>query len=433
MRCLFIIISIIALALPIQAQNSKKVKDLQKQRDRLQKELKSSQQELERTRKDITSHKKVSKQLNVQLEVRLEGIREAEERMNDLDRKMTTLQGNVNTVNHKLEEKKEKYARALRMARAYRHMQSPTLFILSARKFIQMSRRARNTNYFALILRNMGEELLAKQGELLSTQNELLSAKSEMNTLMRNVMQERHELGVQQVQQQKQIETLNSKEKNLQSKLSKQRTQLAQLNKTIDAVVAAEVEAARKRAEAARKKAEEARRKAEAQRKKNQGKSTEKDNKVKANSGTSTWLTAEEKALNGSFEQNKGRLPIPITGSYMLGERYGRYNVPGMANVQLDNKGVNYIGKSGGKARAVFDGEVTAVFKFYNTKGVLIRHGSYISVYCNLSSVQVNKGQKVRARDLIGTVATNEEGKCILHFQLRKETATLNPESWIGR
>lgn len=418
MRFFLIILCTLTLALPAQAQNSKKVKDLKKQRERLQKELKTSQQELERTRKDITSHKKVSKQLDVQLEVRLEGIREAEERMNDLDRKMDTLQSHVGMVNGKLEEKKDKYARALRMARAYRHVQSPTLFILSARKLMQMSRRARNTNYFASILRNMGEELLAKQGELLSTQNKLLSAKSEMNTLMRNVMQERHELGVQQVEQQRQIESLNSKEKNLQSKLSKQRTQLAQLNKTIDAVVAAEVEAARKRAEAARRKAEEGRRKAEAQRKKGK---------------TSTWLTPEDKALNGSFEQNRGRLPVPITGSYMLGERYGRYNVPGMTNVQLDNKGVNYIGKNGAKARAVFDGEVTAVFKFYNTKGVLIRHGSYISVYCNLASVQVSKGQKVRARDLIGTLAHNEDGKCILHFQLRKETATLNPEKWIGR
>lgn len=418
MRFFLIILCTLTLALPAQAQNSKKVKDLKKQRERLQKELKTSQQELERTRKDITSHKKVSKQLDVQLEERLEGIRVAEERMNDLDRKMDTLQSHVGMVNGKLEEKKDKYARALRMARAYRHVQSPTLFILSARKLMQMSRRARNTNYFASILRNMGEELLAKQGELLSTQNKLLSAKSEMNTLMRNVMQERHELGVQQVEQQRQIESLNSKEKNLQSKLSKQRTQLAQLNKTIDAVVAAEVEAARKRAEAARRKAEEGRRKAEAQRKKGK---------------TSTWLTPEDKALNGSFEQNRGRLPVPITGSYMLGERYGRYNVPGMTNVQLDNKGVNYIGKNGAKARAVFDGEVTAVFKFYNTKGVLIRHGSYISVYCNLASVQVSKGQKVRARDLIGTLAHNEDGKCILHFQLRKETATLNPEKWIGR
>ena len=77
MRFFLIILCTLTLALPAQAQNSKKVKDLKKQRERLQKELKTSQQELERTRKDITSHKKVSKQLDVQREERLEGIRVA--------------------------------------------------------------------------------------------------------------------------------------------------------------------------------------------------------------------------------------------------------------------------------------------------------------------------------------------------------------------
>ena len=40
---------------------------------------------------------------------------------------------------------------------------------------------------------------------------------------------------------------------------------------------------------------------------------------------------------------------------------------------------------------------------------------------------------KVNAKDIIGTVADDGTGKCVLHFQLRKETAKLNPESWIGR
>lgn len=407
-RFILVILSVLTLAVGADAQNSKKVKDLQKQRDKLQQELKKSQKELDRTRKDLSSHQKASKLIDEQLETRLNGIREAEERMNSLDEQMTALQAEVNLVDAKLQEKREKFARALRMARAYRHVQSPTLFVLSAKTLSQMSRRARNTNYFASILRTMGEELVTKQSQLLHTQNDLLTAKNEMNNLMRTVMVERHQLGVQQVEQQRQIATLDSKQKGLQSQLTKQRQQLAQLNKKIDEVVAAEVEAARRKAEAARKKSS-------------------------TNATTGKWLTAEDKALNGSFEQNKGRLPIPITGSYMIGERYGKYNVPGMKNVQLDNKGVNYIGKAGSRARAVFDGEVTAVFKFYDTKGVLIRHGSYISVYCNLSSVIVSRGQKVHARDLIGAVATNEESKCILHFQLRKETTTLNPESWVGR
>ena len=61
--------------------------------------------------------------------------------------------------------------------------------------------------------------------------------------------------------------------------------------------------------------------------------------------------------------------------------------------------------------------------------GVMVRHGSYISVYTNLSSVSVSRGQRVSARQVLGTVGSEN----ILQFQLRKEIAKLNPESWLGR
>ena len=83
--------------------------------------------------------------------------------------------------------------------------------------------------------------------------------------------------------------------------------------------------------------------------------------------------------------------------------------------------------------RAVFDGEVTAVFQIGSMKNILVRHGSYISAYCNLSSTIVQRGQKVKARDILGTVAPDDNGNFVLHFQLRKETSKLNPEQWIGR
>ena len=101
--------------------------------------------------------------------------------------------------------------------------------------------------------------------------------------------------------------------------------------------------------------------------------------------------------------------------------------------IVLNNKGTNYIGRQGARARTIFDGEVSAVFAFGGMKNILVRHGSYISVYCNLSSVIVHKGQKVRTRDLLGTVADDGTGKYVLHFQLRQETKLLNPEAWIGR
>ena len=64
---------------------------------------------------------------------------------------------------------------------------------------------------------------------------------------------------------------------------------------------------------------------------------------------------------------------------------------------------------------------------------MLIRHGSYISAYCNLSSVSVSRGQKVHTRQTIGSVARDPSGNCTLHFQLRRETSAFNPESWLAR
>ena len=138
-------------------------------------------------------------------------------------------------------------------------------------------------------------------------------------------------------------------------------------------------------------------------------------------------LDSEDRRISGSFESNRGRLPMPITGSYRIVSHFGQYNVEGLKNVRLDNKGINILGSPGCKARSIFDGEVSAVFSMGGVNGVMVRHGSYISVYCNLSSVSVHRGQKVTARQVLGTVGQDN----ILQFQLRKERAKLNPEAWV--
>ena len=122
---------------------------------------------------------------------------------------------------------------------------------------------------------------------------------------------------------------------------------------------------------------------------------------------------------------------MPITGPYVIVGRFGQYAVT--KNVRLDNKGIDIKGMEGAKARAIFDGEVSAIFKYNGLNNVLIRHGNYISVYCNLSSVLVSKGSKVKTKMEIGTIHKDASGNVVLHFQLRKETVKLNPEVWLGR
>lgn len=140
-------------------------------------------------------------------------------------------------------------------------------------------------------------------------------------------------------------------------------------------------------------------------------------------------MSTVDRMLSGGFESNKGRLPMPITGAYKIVSRFGQNTVEGLKNVTLDNKGINILGKPGCMARSIYDGEVSAVFGFSGTMVVMVRHGSYISVYCNLKSVSVTKGQKVTTGQALGSIANDN----ILQFQLRKETAKLNPEPWLRR
>lgn len=194
--------------------------------------------------------------------------------------------------------------------------------------------------------------------------------------------------------------------------------------------------AAAQAAQMKREAAEQAAREAEAQRV-----AAEKKAKVEASrqkqeiaeaqkeAESSERLSSMDRMISGGFEANRGRLPMPITGTYKVVSHFGQYNVSGLKGVTLDNKGINIQGNPGCSARAIYDGEVSAVFGYAGSMVVMLRHGTFISVYANLKSVSVSRGQKVKPRQVLGAVGTDN----ILQFQLRKETSKLNPEVWLGR
>ena len=209
-----------------------------------------------------------------------------------------------------------------------------------------------------------------------------------------------------------------------------------------------EAKAAQERAAAAAKAAreaqarEEARAKAEADRAKQaaarkrtaetQTRTAEKA-KVAPLPPQETPSAAADRRSSGQFSAHQGRLPAPVNGAYTVTSHYGSYNVTGLRGVTLDNKGINLSCAAPAQARAVYEGDVTAVFSVGGLSNVLIRHGAYISVYCNLARASVRTGQHVNARQPIGTIARDATGRYTLHFQLRHETQKLNPERWLGR
>ncbi len=443
MKRWLLLLTMALVVLPSVAQNSKRVRDLKNQKAQLQKTLNKSKLDLEKTKNDVSKGQHNVRVLAGEIEVRVQNIQRTSEQLDSLNEKVDSLKEEIRLLDSALVVKKARYVKGLRMAQAYRRVNSSLLYALAASDITQMYRRLRYTREYAVYQRAKGEEVQAQQVKVLEHQNRLLDLKSQVNQKMQVLISERSKLAQQQALEQSQVNSLQKKQKGLQKQVKDQSNQLAALQKKIDEVVAYEIEQARKRAEAeARRKAEAARKKAQeearrkADKKSSTAKSTGKTKSTDAAPATTAakggWLTAEDKKLNGGFEQNRGRLPVPITGQYRVGSHYGA-NTSGKKQVTLLSKGVNYVGRAGAKARAVFDGEVSAVFSLSGMKNVLVRHGSYISVYCNLSSVSVRKGQKVKTRDTLGAVASDGDGNYVLHFQLRKETTRLNPEQWVGR
>lgn len=194
------------------------------------------------------------------------------------------------------------------------------------------------------------------------------------------------------------------------------------------AAKAAKDKAARERAEQMAKEAEAARVAAERKAAADKERSERAVAEAKKESESATTLSTTDRQASSAFEAHKGKLPLPIAGGKIV-SHYGQHGVEGLPGVVLDNKGINILGGVGATARAIYDGEVSAVFNVGGSMGVLVRHGAYISVYCNLRSVSVARGQKVSARQGLGIVGADN----ILQFQLRKERAKLNPEQWLAR
>ena len=193
---------------------------------------------------------------------------------------------------------------------------------------------------------------------------------------------------------------------------------------------AREAEAAEKaRAEQQAREAEARREAMERKAKADEQRSAKEMAAAKKNEETRSTISSVDRMMSGGFEANRGRLPIPVTGSCRIVSHYGQNTVEGLKGVMLDNKGINIMGKPGCQARSVYDGEVSAVAGMGGQWLVIVRHGVYMSVYVNLSSVSVHKGQKVATGQALGAVVSDN----IMQFQLYKNETLLNPEPWLRR
>lgn len=431
-RFFVILIGCLWLAVPLSAQSNKLIRELESKRGALQKQIAESESILKDTKKDVGSQLNSLAALTGQIEERKRYILAINNDVDAIERELNSLERQLRALEKDLKDKKKKYEASVQYLYKNKSIEEKLMFIFSAKNLGQTYRRMRYVREYATYQRLQGEEILKKQEQIRKKKAERQQVKSAKENLLKEREGEKVKLEEQEKEKRTLVANLQKKQKGLQSEINKKRKEANQLNARIDKLINEEIERARKRAQ------EEARREAAA-RKKTEGKESQ------SSSGTGTTekskpldtytMSKADRELSGNFAANRGKLPMPISGAYIITSHYGQYAVEGLRNVKLDNKGIDIQGKPGAQARAIFDGKVAAVFQLNGLFNVLIRHGNYISVYCNLSSASVKIGDSVKTKQSIGQVFSDgtDNGRTVLHFQLRREKEKLNPEPWLNR
>jgi murein DD-endopeptidase MepM/ murein hydrolase activator NlpD len=189
---------------------------------------------------------------------------------------------------------------------------------------------------------------------------------------------------------------LSKTEKQLRAQLRKKRKEEKKLNKRIENIIAAETKV------------------------------------KKSSSGKKSYaLSPSEKKLAGEFVSNKGRLPWPTERGVISGT-FGSHPHPVLKHVTVKNNGIDIATSSNSDARAVFNGKVVSVTTISNTNiAVIIKHGSWFTVYSNLDNVYVKKGDNISTKEKLGHIHTNLKGKTELHFEVWNGKQKQNPYYWI--
>ncbi len=421
MKGLWSILLVCVVSFSLSAQTTRKIQELKKQHVALQKQIAESETLLQSAKKDVKSQLDNLAILSKQINERQQYVKTIAKDVEVIQLEIGRLDAELKTLEGELADKKRKYEKSVVYMYKNRSVQEKLMFIFSGDNLRQMYRRLRYVREYTDYQHRQGIEIQRKQEQIAVKQASLVDSRQLKEDMLRQGEAEKLKLEEQEREWKALLASLQKRQGEIQKELKQKQRSANQLNAQIDRLVEIEIETARKRAEA------EARRKEEAERRKTEGKVA----KSMETDAETYRADKENYRLSDVFEQNKGRLPIPITGSYVIVGHYGKYQVKGLRNVSLDNKGIDIKGKDGAQARSVFEGEVSAIFQYNGLSNVLVRHGNYISVYCNLSSVRVKKGSVLKTRDIIGQVHTDKEGNTVLHFQLRKETVKLNPEAWL--
>lgn len=437
---------LVATSVVLFAQNDKS--KLESRKSKLQREIVQMNKELEQTKKNKSANLNQLVIINNKIKKREELIDEIESELGGIDQQVRQLSDTIYKVTVNLSNLKSEYARIIYSTYRNRNAYNRLMFIFSSRNFNQAYKRLKYLQQYTEYRKAQVKSISDSQIALANKKLELEKRKSSKLSLKHNQERERNQLSQEKTEKDNKINSLTSQEKNLLVKLRDNEQALNKLQVAIEALIAAEIKKANE--EKARKAAATASRKSNTE-KSNKTKTNPKAGETSANQdiamadkpktapaaksvakSNSMSVTAEDVALTGSFAGNRGKLPSPVDRGSIV-SFFGEHPHDEYQNIKIKNNGIDILSAPGTTAKVIFEGEVSSVLFITNLNYVVIvRHGDFLTVYSNLSEVSVKKGDRLKIRQTVGTIATGQgESKARLHFELWQGTVVQNPSSWL--
>ncbi len=447
-----------------QGRKSKVLQRLEQERKQLLRSIEASDKKLQQLRRDTRSEEQTLRTVQAQVAQRRQVVAVLGSEVSGLQARIDTLSGHIGRLHRREGALLLRFRAALMQLQRIDTHVDPMLFVLSSKNPTEARERQRFLSRYSTAVREASLALRTTRSEIEATKAEVGRTHSEKEQLLTLREAEKKKLEAEEQQRSAQVKDLQGKQQLLAQDLSKQKRKAEDLDRKIQAQVEAEILAAQRRAAELQRRREEAlRRREEARRRQAQraeSPTPPPPSRTSRDKGTTPppppppppaedepeerraatpggyAMDANERALASSFAQNKGRLPAPIRGSYSILRTFGVHQHSEHSRVQVNSSGVDFGLNGDGRAYAVFSGVVSRVFMIpgYGT-AVILRHGNYLTVYANLSSVAVSTGARVSTGQSLGSVGASPDGSAgrLLHFQLWHERSKLNPLVWIRR
>lgn len=431
-KVLFLLLLVLSCMVAPGTASGQSKKDLEEKRKKILRDIETTQRMIKKTArtKEATYDRYIALQSQIQSREALIQTLEAE--IQETEEGISRNQQVINSLSVDVNRMREEYGQTVRNAFRRKTLSSPLLYILSAESLNQAFRRW-------LFLRKY-DERRKEQAEAIRFTQEMLSRKNsglqetrvEKAALLESVQGQKLTLSQELTEKDVILKDLNKDEARLKSDLEKKRAAHEALNTAIEAIIQEEV---RKRIEEARSKPKPVAEAAPKESARAPEKSTEsKVIKPSEPAKTPEISTGTADNLTLNFQKNKGRLPWPVESGF-VSRGYGKQRHPTLKNIEITNNGVDIRTEEGASVRSVADGKVAGVqFVPGHDYTVILQHGDYYTVYTNLSSTSLSKGQEVKSKQTIGQVSTNNiTGTSELHFEVWQQKERMNPSLWIKK